>query len=170
MADLGKAYLDIMLSYPQLRYVMAWGLVDKYSWLQEFMPRADGLPQRPAPYDDNSGRSRCARPWPIRVPRRAAFAPTMEFIMKTAHMLRSLFVLAAPGHLLSSAALAEDGYDLWLRYHPVEKAWLGKYRAAATVLVTAGTSPTIQAARDELVRGLERTAGPQGARRRHDPA
>jgi alpha-glucuronidase len=56
--------------------------------------------------------------------------------------------------VLSSAAFAEDGYDLWLRYHTVEKPWLGKYRAAATELVTAGTSPTIHAARDELARGL----------------
>ena len=56
--------------------------------------------------------------------------------------------------LSSSVAPAEDGYDLWLRYHPVEKEWLGKYRAEATTLVTAGTSPTIIAARDELARGL----------------
>jgi endo-1,4-beta-xylanase len=41
-----------MVSYPQLRYIMMWGMVDKYSWLQEFIPRSDGLPQRPAPYDD----------------------------------------------------------------------------------------------------------------------
>ncbi|MDE2500689.1 MAG: endo-1,4-beta-xylanase [Alphaproteobacteria bacterium] len=53
VADVGKAYFDIMVSYPQLRYVMVWGLVDKYNWLQEFIPRADGLPQRPCPYDDN---------------------------------------------------------------------------------------------------------------------
>jgi endo-1,4-beta-xylanase len=52
VAQLGKTYFDIMLGYPQLRYVMVWGLVDKYSWLQEFIPRADGQPQRPAPYDD----------------------------------------------------------------------------------------------------------------------
>jgi endo-1,4-beta-xylanase len=32
---------------------MAWGLVDKHSWLQEFVLRADGLPQRCAPYDDH---------------------------------------------------------------------------------------------------------------------
>ena len=52
VAELGKTYFDIMVSYPQLRYIMMWGMVDKYSWLQEFIPRADGLPQRPAPYDD----------------------------------------------------------------------------------------------------------------------
>jgi len=53
VAELGKTYLDIIVGYPQLRYVMAWGMADKYSWLQEFVPRADGLPQRPAPYDDD---------------------------------------------------------------------------------------------------------------------
>ena len=52
VAALGKTYFDIMVAYPQLRYIMLWGMVDKYSWLQEFVPRADGLPQRPAPYDD----------------------------------------------------------------------------------------------------------------------
>ncbi|HEY0281247.1 MAG TPA: endo-1,4-beta-xylanase [Rhizomicrobium sp.] len=53
VADYGKSYLDVALSYPQLRYVMAWGIVDKYSWLQRTSPRPDGLPKRPCPYDDN---------------------------------------------------------------------------------------------------------------------
>lgn len=53
VADLGGAYLDLMLSYPRLRYVTAWGLVDKYSWLQNRPPRADGLSKRPCPYDEN---------------------------------------------------------------------------------------------------------------------
>ena len=60
VAELGKTYLDIVLGYPALRTLMLWGLVDKYSWLQEFVPRADGLPQRPAPYDD------AYRPKPLR--------------------------------------------------------------------------------------------------------
>ena len=68
VAQLGKTYFDIMVGYPQLRYVMAWGLVDKYSWLQEFIPRADGLPQRPAPYDDDY------RPKPLRQAMAASFA------------------------------------------------------------------------------------------------
>ncbi|HEY6452262.1 MAG TPA: endo-1,4-beta-xylanase [Steroidobacteraceae bacterium] len=46
------AYLELMLSYPQLKYVVAWGLVDEYSWLQQRSPRADGLPKRPCPYND----------------------------------------------------------------------------------------------------------------------
>ncbi len=53
VADFGRAYFDLMLSYPRLRYVMAWGLVDKYSWLQNTSARPDGLPKRPCPYDDN---------------------------------------------------------------------------------------------------------------------
>ena len=68
VAALGKAWLDIMLAYPAMRYVMAWGLVDKYSWLQEFIPRADGLPQRCALYDNDY------RPKPLREAFAAAFA------------------------------------------------------------------------------------------------
>ncbi|MFL6734393.1 MAG: endo-1,4-beta-xylanase, partial [Sphingomicrobium sp.] len=41
VADYAKAYLDLMLSYPQLRDVLAWGMVDRYSWLNDFDPRAD---------------------------------------------------------------------------------------------------------------------------------
>jgi len=46
-----RAYLDLMLSYRQCRTVMCWGLSDKYSWLNAFRPRTDGLPKRPLPYD-----------------------------------------------------------------------------------------------------------------------
>ncbi len=60
IADLARRYLDVMLSYKQLRYVMAWGLVDQYSWLRERWPRADGLLKRPNPYDD------AYRPKPLR--------------------------------------------------------------------------------------------------------
>jgi alpha-glucuronidase len=55
---------------------------------------------------------------------------------------------------LATAAQAEDGYDLWLRYQPLEKQVLSRYRAAATAVVTAGHSATSSATRDELVRGL----------------
>jgi endo-1,4-beta-xylanase len=51
VADHARRYLDIMLSYPQCRTVMCWGLSDRYSWLNQFRPRADGLPKRPCPYD-----------------------------------------------------------------------------------------------------------------------
>jgi endo-1,4-beta-xylanase len=51
VADYARAYLDLMLSYPQVRQVLTWGLVDNHSWLQTRSPRADGLPKRPLIYD-----------------------------------------------------------------------------------------------------------------------
>lgn len=51
VAELGRRYLDLMLAYPQLGDVMCWGLSDRYTWLQNNWPRADGLPKRPTPYD-----------------------------------------------------------------------------------------------------------------------
>ena len=35
----------------------------------------------------------------------------------------------------AASAHAEDGYDLWLRYRPVETPWVERYRAASTLLV-----------------------------------
>lgn len=52
VASVAKAYLDLMLDYRQTKEVLAWGMVDKYSWLQGFTPRPDGLALRPTPYDD----------------------------------------------------------------------------------------------------------------------
>jgi alpha-glucuronidase len=54
--------------------------------------------------------------------------------------------------LAAQAARAEDGYDLWLRYRPVEAP--AAYRAAASELVAPADTPTQRAARDELARGL----------------
>jgi len=68
VADHAKAYLDIVLSYPQTRYVMAWGLSDKYSWLQRSSPRPDGLAKRVLPYDDKF------QPKPLRAAMAQAFA------------------------------------------------------------------------------------------------
>jgi endo-1,4-beta-xylanase len=54
VADYAMAYLDIMFDYKQLRDVLAWGLCDRFSWLQGFQPlRADGQQKRPCPYDEN---------------------------------------------------------------------------------------------------------------------
>jgi alpha-glucuronidase len=44
---------------------------------------------------------------------------------------------------------AEDGYELWLRYRPVESPWLERYRSAAQQVVAAE-----QPARAELERAL----------------
>jgi alpha-glucuronidase len=63
--------------------------------------------------------------------------------------------------LVASSAAAqrtppsEDGYDLWLRYRLVAEApRLAEYRAAISAIYIDGDSPTLQAARDELTRGL----------------
>jgi endo-1,4-beta-xylanase len=53
VADYGRAYLDLMLSYPQLGDLLAWGMVDRYSWLNGFDPRADKTVKRGTPYDVN---------------------------------------------------------------------------------------------------------------------
>jgi endo-1,4-beta-xylanase len=51
VADFARAYLDVMLSYPQLNDVLAWGMTDRYSWLRGFEPRPDGEISRGSPYD-----------------------------------------------------------------------------------------------------------------------
>ena len=68
VADYARAYLDLMFSYPQLRDVLAWGMVDKYSWLTDFDPRADKSIKRGTPYDSQF------RPKPLRDAIGAAFA------------------------------------------------------------------------------------------------
>lgn len=50
---------------------------------------------------------------------------------------------------------AEDGYRLWLRYDPVqEPAKLAQYRQVVTGILVPGKSPTAEAIRQELRRGL----------------
>jgi endo-1,4-beta-xylanase len=51
VADYARAYLDVMLSYPQLQDLLAWGMVDRYSWLTGFDPRSDASIKRGTPYD-----------------------------------------------------------------------------------------------------------------------
>jgi endo-1,4-beta-xylanase len=60
VADYARAYLDLMLSYPQLGDLLCWGMCDRYSWLTGFAPRADKTLQRGTPYDVNF------RPKPLR--------------------------------------------------------------------------------------------------------
>jgi alpha-glucuronidase len=61
--------------------------------------------------------------------------------------------------LWGHSARAEDGYDLWLRYRPLDTQWVDPYRHAATQLVGDAGSPTLQAARSELTRGLSGLLG-----------
>ena len=51
VADYARAYLDVMLSYPQLGDVLAWGMSDRYTWLTDFDPRPDKSIKRGTPYD-----------------------------------------------------------------------------------------------------------------------
>ncbi len=54
----------------------------------------------------------------------------------------------------------EDGYELWLRYLPVDDApLLSTYRATIRRVIFAADSPTLRAAQDELLAGLEGLLG-----------
>jgi alpha-glucuronidase len=64
-----------------------------------------------------------------------------------------LFVLALAAAF--PAARAEDGYDLWLRYRPLEGRWSDTYRRDASEIVPPQMrSATLEIVRDELSRGL----------------
>jgi len=46
-------YLRNMLQHPSVEAVLTWGFTDRDSWLNGFRPRADGLSQRPLPFDES---------------------------------------------------------------------------------------------------------------------
>ncbi|CAN5473601.1 alpha-glucuronidase family glycosyl hydrolase [soil metagenome] len=55
--------------------------------------------------------------------------------------------------LTTMAAYSEDGYDLWMRYKPVEnKSLLASYRFLLQQVSVKGNSPTIQVLKEELMR------------------
>src|SRR5690242_10895352 len=89
--------------------------------------------------------SSCARPLPRHsaTRRRAARGKMMS------RLLAAIFLL-----LTAIPAYAEDGYDLWLRYRPMEASALAQYRPLATVIVSEKASPSLDAAKSELIRGL----------------
>lgn len=65
--------------------------------------------------------------------------------------LRGFIILAWLAAMIPSVANAEDGYELWMRYHPVEAPWLDRYRSVAREIVAA--NPASPAA-DELRRAI----------------
>jgi alpha-glucuronidase len=70
-------------------------------------------------------------------------------------MKRSLVVAAMLLACSASSLRAENGYDLWMRYKVVaDNALLARYKAAVTELVVDGDSPTLTAARNEMIAGL----------------
>ncbi|HEY5219992.1 MAG TPA: alpha-glucuronidase family glycosyl hydrolase, partial [Gemmatimonadaceae bacterium] len=73
--------------------------------------------------------------------------------------IRALLLPCALMALMGSSTIAgpaaESGYDLWLRYRPIDDAALVRqYRAEASYVVSEGDSPQLNAARIELIRGL----------------
>jgi endo-1,4-beta-xylanase len=68
VADYARRYFDLMLDYRELGDILAWGMVDRFSWLQGFAPRDDGLEVRCCPYDSGY------RPKPLRTAIAESFA------------------------------------------------------------------------------------------------
>jgi len=61
---------------------------------------------------------------------------------------------------LHTAVCAEDGYQLWLRYHAIDNpALLSKYRSAITGIYVNKSSPGLNAAAEELHKGLKGLLG-----------
>jgi alpha-glucuronidase len=77
--------------------------------------------------------------------------------MRTTRNWLWMLVLLA---LLPGGAMAEDGYELWLRYRPLQGQALAQLQAGArTVVHGAPPSPTVQVAVAELQRGIAGMAG-----------
>ncbi|MEO6216762.1 MAG: alpha-glucuronidase family glycosyl hydrolase [Sphingomonas sp.] len=74
----------------------------------------------------------------------------------------ALFILA--GALPVTAAHAEDGYDLWLRYRPLPADIQALARVRATAIVTDNRDPSIGKAVEELDRALGGMLGGAPAR------
>ncbi|MGY1519765.1 alpha-glucuronidase family glycosyl hydrolase [Luteimonas sp. A482] len=74
-------------------------------------------------------------------------------------ILATLGCLLAVLSCLPFVAQAEDGYDLWLRYRPIESVAAGEYRARFAQLVAPASTPVQRATRDELLRGLQGLLG-----------
>jgi alpha-glucuronidase len=61
---------------------------------------------------------------------------------------------------LAMAAYGSDGYELWLRYERIDnESRLVEYQGACRNIQFAGGSPILEAARDELTRGLSGLLG-----------
>lgn len=73
--------------------------------------------------------------------------------------MRLLAFAAAFLLMAAPAARAEDGYDLWLRYKPVEAGAKAPYVARAAAIAPTADTPTLNVARAELERGLTGLVG-----------
>jgi alpha-glucuronidase len=66
----------------------------------------------------------------------------------------AVWALLASAVLSMQPAFAEDGYELWLRYRPLASEQRTPYASALAQLTMPTPSPTLVAAKSELVRGL----------------
>jgi endo-1,4-beta-xylanase len=53
IADVYRRYLDVTLDVRAVKAVIAFGLTDRYTWLQEDRPRDDGAARRPLAFDED---------------------------------------------------------------------------------------------------------------------
>jgi endo-1,4-beta-xylanase len=56
VADVYRRYLDVTLDVKAVKAVIAFGLSDRYTWLQEDTPREDGAARRPLAFDEEMRR------------------------------------------------------------------------------------------------------------------
>jgi len=61
--------------------------------------------------------------------------------------------------LCMAQAHAEDGHELWLRYHPLAVQQVQQHRSHASQLIADAATPTRAAARAELLRGMQGLLG-----------
>lgn len=69
------------------------------------------------------------------------------------------WMMAMAMTVLTPVAMAEDGYDLWLRYARVDGAAAARIAAHASVITAPGDSATMHIIRDELQRGVTGMTG-----------
>jgi endo-1,4-beta-xylanase len=60
VADVYRRYLDVTLDHKAVKALITFGLSDRYTWLQEDLPREDGAPRRPLPFTDEGLRPKPA--------------------------------------------------------------------------------------------------------------
>jgi endo-1,4-beta-xylanase len=53
VADVYRRYLDVALDENAVKVLITFGLSDRYTWLQEDLPRDDGAARRPLPFDED---------------------------------------------------------------------------------------------------------------------
>jgi alpha-glucuronidase len=93
--------------------------------------------------------------------------------MKTCLRTLAMLMLTLATLLGAIPAHAEDGYDLWLRYHLLAPDQVTRYHHHASELITGSANHTQIATRDELQRGLQGLLGqalPLGNTVTHDGA